>query len=259
LFDKTEQQIIKKGDYELMVINTKKENIISVIWINDVIRDILDRYKEGFKHAKLSSKGFATRYNIVIKNVAKKAKLDSIETYINAHNEKEERYLYEIIASHFARYTFIYNGLFKFGFTPNELKDFTGHRDDRMINECYKIETAEDKANNAYKAINRVLNEKLENRRSQRITKENINEQDDLLREIKEALYCLGADTNDLIDINDYHKLNEILYLDYHNKYQEMGCNMAYIKDLYLNKDIASLKEKRELILKIIDEVKRKK
>ena len=34
---------------------------------------------------------------------------------------------------------------------------------------------------------------------------------------------------------------------------------MAYIKDLYLNKDIASLKEKRELILKIIDEVKRKK
>ena len=259
LFDKEEQKNINIGEYEFIVINTQKENIISVIWVNDIIREILERYKNGFKHANPLSKSFATRYNIVIKNIAKKAKLDSIETYINAHNEKEERYLYEIIASHFARYTFIYNGLFKFGFTPNELKDFTGHRDDRMINECYKIETAEDKANNAYKAINRVLNEKLENRRSQRITKENINEQDDLLREIKEALYCLGADTNDLIDINDYHKLNEILYLDYHNKYQEMGCNMAYIKDLYLNKDIASLKEKRELILKIIDEVKRKK
>ena len=259
LFDKSEQKLIKKGEYELMIINTKKENIISVIWINDIIREILERYKEGFKYANPSSKGFATRYNIVIKNIAKKAELNTIETFINAHNEKEEKYMYEIIASHFARYTFIYNGLFKYGFTPNELKDFTGHRDDRMINECYKIETAEDKANNAYKAINRVLNEKLENKRLVRITKENINEQDDLIREIKEALYCLGADTNKLIDINDYHRLNEILYIDYHNKYQEMGCNMAYIKDLYLNKDIASLKEKRELILKIIDEVKRKK
>ena len=259
IFDESEREIIKKGDYELMIINTKKENIISVIWINDVIKELLEKYNKGFKYANPLSKSFATRYNIVIKQVAKKAKLDSVETYLNAHNEKEERYLYEIIASHFARYTFIYNGLFKFGFTPNELKDFTGHRDDRMINECYKIETAEDKANNAYKAINRVLNEKLENKRLVRITKENINEQDDLIREIKEALYCLGADTNELIDINDYHRLNEILYIDYHNKYQEMGCNMAYIKDLYLNKDIASLKEKRELILKIIDEVKRKK
>jgi hypothetical protein len=259
LFDKEEQKNINIGEYEFIVINTQKENIISVIWVNDIIREILERYKNGFKHANPLSKSFATRYNIVIKKIAKKAKLDSIETYINAHNEKEERYLYEIIASHFARYTFIYNGLFKFGFTPNELKDFTGHRDDRMINECYKIETAEDKANNAYKAINRVLNEKLEKKRSYRITKENINEQDDLIKEAKEALYCLGADYNDLVDINDYHKLNEMIYVDYHNKYQELGCNMAYIKDLYLRKDIASLKEKRELILKVIKEVKRKK
>ena len=259
LFDKKEQKVIKKGDYEFIVINTQKENIISVIWVNDVIREILGRYEKGFKFANPLSKSFATRYNIVIKSVAKKAKLDSIETYINAHNEKEEKYLYEIIASHFARYTFIYNGLFKFGFMPNELKDFTGHRDDRMINECYKIETAEDKANNAYKAINRVLNEKLENKRGHRITKENINEQDDLIKEAKEALYCLGADYNDLVDINDYHKLNEMIYVDYRNKDQEMGCNMAYIKDLYLSKDIASLKEKRELISKVIKEVKRKK
>ena len=122
-----------------MIKKIKKENIISVIWINDIIREILERYKEGFKYANPSSKGFATRYNIVIKNIAKKAELNTIETFINAHNEKEEKYMYEIIASHFARYTFIYNGLFKYGFTPNELKDFTGHRDDRMINECYKI------------------------------------------------------------------------------------------------------------------------
>ena len=259
IFDESEREIIKKGDYELMIINTKKENIISVIWINDVIKELLEKYNKGFKYANPLSKSFATRYNIVIKQVAKKAKLDSVETYLNAHNEKEERYLYEIIASHFARYTFIYNGLFKFGFTPNELKDFTGHIDDRMINECYKIETAEDKANNAYKAINRILNDKIENKNRIRITRKNINEQEELIKEAKDALYCLGASLDDLVDINDYHTLNKMLYLDYHNKYQEMGCNMAYIKELYLSEKTTSLKEKRELIMKVIEEVQCKK
>ena len=259
LFDKNEQEIFYRGEYELMVIKTQKENVISVIWVNDIIKEILERYKKGFKYANPLSSSFASRYNKVIKDVAKKAKLDSKETYINAHNEREEKYLYEIIASHFARYTFIYNGLFKYRFEPNELKDFTGHRDDRMINECYKIETAEDKANNAYKAINRVLSEKLENNRNVKITREDINKDEVLIKDAKDALYCLGANYNDLVDINDYHKLNEMLYIDYHNKYQRMGCNMAYIKDLWLNKDILSLKEKRELILKVIDEVKRKK
>ena len=259
IFNESEREIIKKGDYELMIINTKKENIISVIWINDIIKVILERYNKGFKFANPLSKSFVTRYNIVIKQVAKKAKLNSVETFLNAHNEKEKRYLYEIIASHFARYTFIYNGLFKFGFTPNELKDFTGHRDDRMINECYKIETAEDKANNAYKAISRILNDKTNNNDRIRITRNNINEQDDLIKEAKDALYCLGASLDDLVDINDYHTLNKMLYVEYHNKYQEMGCNMDYIKELYLSEETTSLKEKRELIMKVIEEVKRKK
>lgn len=259
LFDKGEHKTFKIDNYEFIVINTKKENITSVIWINDVVKKILARYKDGFKYANLSSKNFALRYNVVIKRVAKKAELNSIETFINAHNVKEEKYLYEIIASHFARYTFIYNGLFKLGFTPNELKDFTGHRDDRMINECYKVETIEDKVNNAVKAINRVLNKKIENKERIAITRDNINVQDDLIKEAKEALYCLGANYNDLVDINDYHKLNKMLYIDYHKKYFEMGCNMTYIKDLYLSKDIMTLTEKREMILKIIDEVKQKK
>ena len=34
---------------------------------------------------------------------------------------------------------------------------------------------------------------------------------------------------------------------------------MAYIKDLYLSEETTSLKEKRELIMMVIEEVKRKK
>ena len=259
IFNKEEQKICNVGDYEFIVINTQKESVRSVIWINDVVKEIIERYKSGFKHANPLNKNFKSEYNKVIKTISKKAELNSIETYINAHNEKEEKYLYEIISSHYARYTFIYNGLFKFGFTPIELKDFTGHRDDRMINECYKVETVEDTVNNAYKAIKRVLNKNTDDGNRIKISRDNINNQDDLIKEIKEALYCLGADYNELVDINNYHKLNELLYIDYHNKYKEMGCNMDYIKELYLNKDIMNLKEKRELIYRVIEEVKRKK
>lgn len=255
LFNKSEQEIIRKGDYELIVINTQKENITCVIWVNEFVRNILGKYKEGFKFVNFHSKSFQTKYGTMIKEVAQKAQLDKCKKYKDAHNRIIEQPLYDIIGSHFARYTFIYNGLFKYGFTPIELKDFTGHRDDRMINECYKIETAEDKANNACKAINRVLGEK---EKRSRITRDSINDQTDLIKEVKEALYCLGADTNELIDINYYHKLNELLYIDYHEKYQKMGCDMRYLKELYLDKNL-TLKEKRELIFKVIDEVKCKK
>lgn len=257
LFDKSEQKTIKRGDYEFIVINTQKENVISVIWVNDQIKPILERYRDGFKFVKLQSKGYATKYNEMIKVVAKKAQLDSPKRYRDAHNRIVEKPLYDVISSHFARYTFIYNGLYKYGFTPDELKDFTGHVNDRMINECYKVETAEDKANNAYKAINRMLNKSQETNGRIRVTRNNMNEQEDLIREVKDALFCLGADLNELADINDYHTLTEMLYVDYHDKYKKMGCNMSYIKELY-QKGL-SLKETRTLIEKVIEEVKSNK
>ena len=62
---------------------------------------------------------------------------------------------------------------------------------------------------------------------------------------------------NELMDVNNLHELNEILYIDYHDKYAKMGCKMQYIKDLYCKRDI-SLTEKRKLIRNIIDEVRKK-
>ena len=231
LFNKNEQKVIKKGEYEFIIINTQKENINCVIWINEFVKNILEKYKDGFKFVNFQSKSFKSQYSKMIKTVARKAKLDNLERYKDVHNKTIEKPLYDIIASHFARYTFIHNDLFKLGFTADELKDFTGHADDRMITECYMRETAEDKANNAFKAINRVLNKKSENREKISITRDNINEQDNLIKEIKEALHCLGADINELMDINDYHRLNEMLYIDYHNKYKELGCDVDYIKN----------------------------
>lgn len=259
LFDKKQQNRYEINDYEFIVINTQKECIDAVIWATDKVKEILERYEHGFQYVKeLGSRNYIDKFNRTIKKIAKKAGLDSTETYKDSHNKAQEQPLYKIISSHFGRYTFIYNGLFKFGYTPDELKDFTGHADDKMINDVYAIYTQEDKVKKVIKAIERVQNKTVEVSSSRaKITRNNINEQDDIITEVKEALYCLGADYNELVDVNDYHKLNEMLYCDYHNKYREMGCNMAYIKDLYISKDILTLKEKRELIQQVINEVKK--
>lgn len=254
LFNKEEHEIYHKGGYDLMVIKTQKEGILSVIWINDVIKDILTRYENGFNYADPTSGGYATKYNRIIKKVAKKAGLDSMENWIDSHGKENSKLLHDVIASHFARYTFIYNGLFVIGFKTDELKDFTGHRDDRMINECYMRENKEDKVNKVVKALDRVTGK--DEKRKGNITRFNINKQEDLLTEAKEALCFLGADYVDIECINDCHTLSTMLYLDYHNKYMEMGCNMDYIKELYL-KDMP-LKERRDMLRKVINEISSK-
>jgi hypothetical protein len=210
------------------------------------------RYENGFKHVKeLGSTQYRDKFNRIIKKIAKKAQLDSIETYTDSHGEKISQPLYKIISSHFGRYTFVYNGLFKLNISPDELKDFTGHADDKMINEVYSIYTKDDKAKKAFRTIARITGKKEEepNSTRSRITKDNINEQDDLIREVKEALFCLGADLNELADINDYHELNVILYNNYHRKLVELGIDKE-VKDIY-RLDNLSLSEKQKLIKKI--------
>ncbi|MCH5309834.1 MAG: hypothetical protein J1E58_08210 [Prevotella sp.] len=159
LFDRSRQQHYRKGKYELIVIDTEKEGITSVIWVNDIVRKILGRYAGGFRYANpsLGGNSYKTKYNEMIKRIARKAGLNSVERWVDVHGDKNEDYLYNIISSHFARYTFIYNGLFVLGMMPSELKDFTGHADDRMIQEVYTIYSTDEKVNNAVRALERVL------------------------------------------------------------------------------------------------------
>ena len=124
-----------------------------------------------------------------------------------------------------------------------------------MINDVYAIYSKDDKAKKAFKAIERITGKKdgTTNTTRSRITRDNINEQDDLIREIKDALYCLGADLNDLADINDYHKLNVILYGDYHMKLVELGIDKD-VKEVYKLEDL-SLSEKRKAIKELKDKI----
>ena len=159
MFDPSLQRIHKKGGNSYITILPQKEEtrkIIAVIWLNKTVRSILDRYKQGFKYVNISSINYSQNLNYNLRNIFKKSGLDSIEEWTDAKGVTHKDKLCNIISSHFARYTFIYNGLFAYGFTPSELKDFTGHSDETMINEVYNVHSADDTVAVANKAIQRV-------------------------------------------------------------------------------------------------------
>ena len=160
LFSPSLQRFHSKGGNEYLTIVPKKEetkNIIAVIWLNKTVKTILERYKNGFKYADINKTHYSRNLIYNLRNIFEKAGLDSTEKWIDAKGNQHEDKLYDIVGSHFARYTFIYHGLFDYGFTPEELKDFTGHADDTMINEVYKVYSEEDIVTVANKALNRVM------------------------------------------------------------------------------------------------------
>lgn len=199
LFDKSLQKHYHKGEFELIMINTQKENIDAVILLTPIVKEILERYENGFKYANPNSKEYSNTFNTQIKKIAKKCGLNRMETFINSHNEKETKPLYDIIGSHFARYTFINNAL-KLGFTPNEIKDFTGHADDTMINEVYSIVTKSDKIDNAVRALERIYN-------TNEQKKTNESKDNDVVNKLEKLVSELQTKSNKSELINRYKDL----------------------------------------------------
>lgn len=240
LFDKSQQKHFNKNGVELMVINTQKENIDAVIWVTPKVKEILDRYENGFKYVKLDV-NFTQRYNRQLKNIAKKSGLNSQESYINAKGETITKPLYEIIGSHFARYTFIRNGK-DLGLTSNELKDFTGHADDSMINEIYFSETKADKANNAFRAIERIT------------SANQVTNNDDKVNEYKDVLAFYGEPYDNYHNITDAEELLRMIVTKYEMPLKEKGYSTKILKDIYNSTD-NDYREKRKKLLSTIDEI----
>lgn len=257
MFNENEQKRYTENGKEYIVITPKKEEkkgVKSIILVTDIVRQILDKYKtaEDFKYIKFKET-FETNYNRFLKKIFEKCGLNSIENYINNKGEKESKPLNEIISSHFARYTFI-RICFDKGMSESEVIKFSGHANEQMIKEVYLIINEKDRIKSASRTIERIYSSK-QNSDGVRvnITAQNINEQTDLIKEVKEALYCLGADLNELADINDYHELNTLLYCKYHAELEALGI-AADVKKVYIM-DAMPLSKRREEIRKIKEQI----
>ena len=242
LFDKSLQKREKRGDNEFIVIDTKKEGVKSVIWVTETVRTILERYENGFEYVTIND-SYTRKLNNALKTIFKKIGLDNIESWKDSKGVEKTAPLYDIIASHFARYTFI-NHCFDIGMTASEIIDFSGHSNEKMVNEVYRVRTSTDKIDKAAKTI-----ERLTKKESVSITSE-----DDKIKEYKDVLAFYGEPYINYRDINDSEELLRIIVSKYEMKLRDRGYTIEVLKKIY-NSHSKEDRDKYEQLLKTLDEI----
>ena len=181
--------------------------------------------------------------NNALKTIFKKIGLDNIESWKDSKGVEKTAPLYDIIASHFARYTFI-NHCFDIGMTASEIIDFSGHSNEKMVNEVYKVRTSTDKIDKAAKTI-----ERLTKKESVSITSE-----DDKIKEYKDVLAFYGEPYINYRDINDSEELLRIIVSKYEMKLRDRGYTIEVLKKIY-NSHSKEDRDKYEQLLKTLDEI----
>jgi len=239
LFDRAQQKREKRGNNEFIIIDTQKEGVKSVIYINKVVADILQNYQHGFSYVKFNSV-FDRRYNSALKNIFKKVGLNSMETWKDSKGEVKKAPLYDIIGSHFARYTFI-NGCFDKGMSAEEIIDFSGHANESMVKEVYKVRTTSDKVDKAAKTLERINGTSRETN-------------SDKVVEYKDVLAFYGEPYKNYRDITDSEELFRMIVTKYELPLREKGYSTKVLKSIYNSTDTDTAK-KYEQLLKTLDEI----
>lgn len=235
LFDPTVQKHYADKGREVMAIDTQKEHIRAYIWLTDTIKECLAKYGDkGFIYARPdNTRTFTNKYNRVIRSIARKAGLTGKETYKDANGNIKTECLCDIISSHFARYTFIYN-MRKRGYTADELRRLTGHADSTMINEVYSVPTDEDEADAVFRAHERISG----------ATSDNICEPQQSTALATYVLHCrdilawLGEPRESYAHISHPQELARLITSKYEVPLAGMGWNVEKIESLYKANDM---------------------
>ena len=143
------------GETATYLIDTQKEGITAAVIATPTIKELQNRYKDGFRFLDLSAKSFTQSYNYFLRFICEKAGLTRIIDYTDPNGNKKAERLCDCISSHFARHTFITHKL-REGYTPAEVSKMSGHADTRMIESIYQHLNDEDKANAVIAAQKRV-------------------------------------------------------------------------------------------------------
>ena len=255
LFDSTQQEHYTHKGQEAFIMNTQKKGIQAVVMLTPQVREMQRKYENGsFKHIKITKirkEGFKKNYNRAIKNIFKKAGLTKIEHFTDAHGVAQHKPLCDIIASHFARYTLIKNS-FEKGLNASEIKDLTGHASEVMVNEVYSVITAKDKANNVFRAFERVSGEKPQNDNA-------VNGQQSSLQSTAQAeilhlrniLAFFGCGYDKYANVDNAHELVRLITTEYEVPLCHMGWSVEKLESLYKAHDMEGYKRLRDDIEKL--------
>lgn len=255
LFDRAQQEHHKHKGQEAFIINTLKKEIRAVIMLTPQVRYMQSKYDNGcFKHLKIrrmKKESFEKNYNRAIKSIFRKAKLDKIEHYVDAHGVAHDEPLHEVIASHFGRYTFI-KDCFMRGLNAEEIKDLTGHASADMINEVYLIITSKDKANNVFKALERISEKshKSDDAVNEQQQPQQSTAQAEILH-LRNILAFFGCEYEKYMNINNAYELVRLITTEYEVPLTGMGWSVQKLESLYKAHDMEGYKHLRADIEKL--------
>lgn len=150
--------IIHDGELEYMSFRTIKTNETAVIPLLPKLKEIREKYADGFKHWKLEyiddedlQKTRVNRQNnklnSVIKRVAEKTGINRPVVCTEQRGLKKETKtvpLYELMHTHTARHTFV-SIMARMGVPKDTIKIVTAHTNDAIIDRVYLHVSAEDK------------------------------------------------------------------------------------------------------------------
>lgn len=252
-----EYEVQEENNKQVQVIKTQKNDIVAVIIVNDVIKDLQSKYQKGLPQFSEST------YNNNLRTIARKAELNhTITYYVDLVGKKQEKegVFSELIASHWARHTFITKMRDK-GFPMDKLCYLTGHTDDTMIKWYYAHTNEEKEKQTRIKGVFEVLNSENSNANTsnsesfnvmQTIEKGKQEKVNELIEEYKQVLVFLGAKFEDIADINNLDKLVTLSYVDYGQELSKIGINVETLKGLW-NSPNLKFKEKKIKLHELID------
>lgn len=163
--------IERNGDVEYITFHTIKTNETAVIPLLPKLKEIREKYTDGFKHWKLEyiedeekQKTRVNRQNNklnnVIKRVAEKAGINRVVSYTEQKGGRKETKtapLHELIHTHTARHTFV-SIMARMGVPKDTIKIVTAHTNDAIIDRVYLHVTAEDKGRTLINTLRSNLN-----------------------------------------------------------------------------------------------------
>lgn len=248
------------------VVQEKTQAIVTVPQ-TQFVKDILKR-----NNGVIDGYNQNTRVNTILKDIAKKAKIDadmtiSKQTIDGIKSYKCKRY--ELIETHTARRTFITLAKAT-GMDDKEIMSITGHKTRQMIDVYNKVDrqNAADRVGKAFDCIFfNVDNEskKDENKIGdvnvfiEQGKKQGKQERDkDTLEEAKNVLAYLGADAITVADITNIDEANRLIYSQYERELTVLGIDYHIIKDLYNDNSKTTLRDKRNALMKIVKAIKKK-
>lgn len=255
----------------------QKTKETAIIPLFPIAKELLDKYKDGFKYINFTSERFDNNINVLIKRIGEKAKLDEVKSYTEQKGKDVRlvnKPLYQMLHTHTARHTFI-TIMCRKNVSKDAVIIATGHTDTKMIDNIYLHQTKEDKTkkvvdefsnldSDIFKMDNSLseLEQAEYNKVANGIIQRNKNKfkvsfDKDFVQEAKEVLSYLGANPLDFQDINDIDKLHRLLYGKYESKILDLGIDYNVVKQIF-NTENKTLRERYDELQVLIKQVKTK-